>query len=168
MKRLFALVLAVLMILPLCACSSGLATEQGGTAEPATAEKKTEEKKDDKKEITYPDTFAVGYAIGDISGQCPLPIYDGTAESIHDPLMFTCTAMSDGEGNVALVMSADLKGMQESVFNRSCSIIKKEFGIPAENVIIGCTHTHNAPTVGGSSAEMTVGWQTTTSSFPSS
>ena len=155
MKKIVALICLLAMLLPLCACSTGLATEETATAENATAEKKTEEKKDDKKEITYPDTFAVGYAIGDISGQCPLPIYDGTAESIHDPLMLTCTAMSDGEGNVALVMSADLKGMQESVFNRSCSIIKKEFGIPAENVIIGCTHTHNAPTVGGSSAEMT-------------
>ena len=155
MKKIVALICLLAMLLPLCACSTGLATEETEPAENATAEKKTEEKKDDKKEITYPDTFAVGYAIGDISGQCPLPIYDGTAESIHDPLMLTCTAMSDGEGNVALVMSADLKGMQESVFNRSCTIIKKEFGIPAENVIIGCTHTHNAPTVGGNSAEMT-------------
>ncbi len=154
MKKIIALICLLAMILPLCACSSGLATEETKTAE-ETVEAKTEEKKEEKKEITYPDTFAVGYAIGDISGQCPLPIYDGTAESIHDPLMLTCTAMSDGEGNVALVMSADLKGMQESVFNRSCTILKKEFGIPAENVIIGCTHTHNAPTVGGSSAEMT-------------
>ena len=154
MKKIVALICLLAMILPLCACSSGLATEETKTGE-ETVEAKTEEKKEEKKEITYPDTFAVGYAIGDISGQCPLPIYDTTAESIHDPLMLTCTAMSDGEGNVALVMSADLKGMQKSVFTRSCTILEKEFGIPAENVIIGCTHTHNAPTAGGNSAEMT-------------
>lgn len=155
MKRIIAFFLAALMLLSLCACSSGLATEETveETKEVKTEAKKEEEK--EKKEITYPKAFAVGYAIGNISGQCPLPIYDGTAESIHDPLMLTCTAMSDGEGNVALVMSADLKGMQTSVFNRSCSIIEKQFGIPAENVIIGCTHTHNAPTVGGNTAEMT-------------
>ena len=155
MKKVIALICLLAMILPLCACSTSIATEQTET-KAETGEAKTEEtKKEEKKEITYPDAFAVGYAIGDISGQCPLPIYDGTAESIHDPLMLTCTAMSDGEGNVALVMSADLKGMQRSVFTRSCSIIEKQFGIPSENVIIGCTHTHNAPTVGGTSAEMT-------------
>ena len=153
MKRIIAFFLAALTLLSLCACSSGLATEE---TKAETEEVKTETKKEEeKKEIVYPKGFAVGYAIGDISGQCPLPIYDGTAESIHDPLMLTCTAMSDGEGNAALVMSADLKGMQTSVFKRSCSIIEKQFGIPAENVIIGCTHTHNAPTAGGNSAEMT-------------
>ena len=87
MKRIFALLLAALMILPLCACSSSLPAEEAGTAENATAEeKKTEAKKEEKKEITYPDTFAVGYAIGDISGQCPLPIYDTTAEIHSRPL----------------------------------------------------------------------------------
>ena len=30
MKKLFALILALVMLLPLCACSSGLATEETG------------------------------------------------------------------------------------------------------------------------------------------
>ena len=152
MKKLLALVLAILMILPLAACSSSLSTEEpAATGETAAAEetKKTEEKKEDEK-ITYPDAFAVGYGIGDIS-TVPVPIYDTTAETVHDPLQLTCIAVSDGEGNVALIMTADLKGMKREIFERSCSIIEKNFGIPAENVMISCTHTHSAPTVANAS-----------------
>ena len=152
MKKLLALVLAILMILPLAACSSSLSTEEpAATGETAAAEetKKTEEKKEDEK-ITYPDAFAVGYSIGDIS-TVPVPIYDTTAETVHDPLQLTCIAVSDGEGNVALIMTADLKGMKREIFERSCTIIEKNFGIPADNVMISCTHTHSAPTVANAS-----------------
>ncbi len=149
MKRILALLLAAITLLSLCACSSSLATEETKTAE-ETVEAKTEEKKDDKKEITYPDTFAVGYAMGDITS-FPISMYDATAESVHDPLNLTCVALSDGEGGVALIMTADLKGMNRKVFERCTSIIEKNFGIKPENVMISATHTHSAPTVNSSS-----------------
>ncbi len=152
MKKIIALICLLAMVLPLCACSSSLATEETATAETKTEEVKTKEEKENGP-IVYPDTFAVGYSIIDIS-TVPLPMYDATAETIHDPLMLTCTAISDGEGNVALIMSADLKGMKKNVSDRSAEIIEKQFGIPAKNVMINCTHTHSAPTVGGNSAEL--------------
>ena len=154
MKRIPALLLAAITLLSLCACSSSLATEETKTAE-ETVEAKTEEKKDDEKEITYPDTFAVGYAMGDITS-FPISMYDATAESVHDPLNLTCVALSDGEGGVALIMTADLKGMNRNVFERCTSIIEKNFGIKPENVMISATHTHSAPTVSsGGDANMT-------------
>ncbi len=152
MKRILAFLLAAITVLSLVSCSSSsLATEETKTAE-KTAEAKTEENKETGP-IVYPDTFAVGYSIIDIS-TVPLPMYDATAQTIHDPLMLTCTAISDGEGNVALIMSADLKGMKRNVSDRSAELIEKQFGIPAKNVMINCTHTHSAPTVGGDSAEL--------------
>ncbi|MBQ3075435.1 MAG: hypothetical protein IJC26_05145 [Clostridia bacterium] len=152
MKKIIALLCLLALCLPLAACSSGLATEEPKPTETKAEETKAEEKKDDGP-IVYPDTFAVGYSIIDIS-TVPLPMYDATAETIHDPLMLTCTAISDGEGNVALIMSADLKGMKRNVSDRSAEIIEKQFNIPAKNVMINCTHTHSAPTVGGDSAEL--------------
>ncbi len=152
MKKLISLICLLAMVFPLCACSSSLAPQEPKTENAtATAEetKKTEEKKDEDK-IVYPKGFAVGYAIGDIT-TTPIPMYNATAETVHDPLNLTCIAISDGEGNVALVMTADLKGMNRSIFERSTAIIEKEFGIPADNVMISCTHTHSAPTVGTSS-----------------
>ena len=148
MKKLVVLLCLLALCLPLCACSSGLAAEEtkGITRETTVEEKET-------GPIVYPDGFAVGYSIGDITCTTPLTIYNGIADRIHDPLMLTCTAFSDGEGNVALVMSADLKGMHRPVFERTTKIIEEKFGIPPENVILSCTHTHSAPTVGESSAE---------------
>ncbi|MBQ3075433.1 MAG: hypothetical protein IJC26_05135 [Clostridia bacterium] len=154
MKRILALVCLLALCLPLCACSSGLApSETVATEENKTvSQQKTEEKtKDDK--ITYPEGFSVGYAIADIS-MVPVPIYEGTAKTIHDPIMLTCTAVCDGE-NVALLMSADLKSIQRGITESSRKIITKKFGIPAENVIINATHTHNAHTAGGTTAELT-------------
>ena len=151
MKKILAIILAAITLFSLVSCSSSLATEETKTEE-KTTEAKTEEIKETGP-IVYPDSFAVGYSIIDIS-TVPLPMYDATAETIHDPLMLTCTAVSDGEGNVALIMSADLKGMKKNVFVRSAEIIEKKFGIPAKNVMINCTHTHSAPTVGGDSAQL--------------
>ncbi len=156
MRRTLAFLLAAITLLSLCACSSGLATEETKT-EVNTAEAKNEEAAKDKGPIVYPDSFAVGYSIIDIT-TVPLPMYDATAETVHDPLMLTCTAISDGEGNVALIMSADLKGMKYNVAKRSMQIIEKKFGIPGKNVMINCTHTHSAPTVGSDSAQL-VRWE---------
>ena len=44
MKKLFALILALVMLLPLCACSSGIAP--GETGEKATATAETEKKEE--------------------------------------------------------------------------------------------------------------------------
>ncbi len=155
MKKIVALLCLLAMILPLCACSSGLAPAETATAEEnkTASQNKTEEKKEEKGEIVYPKGFSVGYSIADIS-MTPLPIYEGTAETVHDPIQLTCTAVCDGE-NVALLMSADLKGISSSLTTQSRNAIKREFGIPAENIIINTTHTHNAHTAGGNSAEQT-------------
>ena len=150
MKKLIALLCLLALCLPLCSCASaGLAVTETKAGENVTEEEK------ETGPIVYPDTFAVGYSIGDITCTTPLTMYDAIADTVHDPLMLTVTAFSDGEGNVALVMSADLKGMHRPVFERTTSIIEKNFGIKPENVILSCTHTHSAPTVGGSDAEVT-------------
>lgn len=153
MKKLVALTLALVMLLPLCACGGSLTTEQTATAEGQSA--KTAEAKETGP-ITYPKGYSVGYATVDISGQTPIAYFGGIAKSVHDPLLLTCTAICDGE-NVALIMTADLKKMLDNVAKRSLDIIEKEFGIPAANVIISCTHSHSAPDA-GSSAEGNVPW----------
>ena len=149
MKKLIAVLCLLSLCLPLIACSSSLATEE---TNPATAEetKTAETKNEEKGEIVYPDSFAVGYAAGDITGSLPIPIFEDTGTVVQDPLMLTCTAVWDGE-SAALLMSADLRSMTQTVAQRSAEMIQKQFGIPAENVIINCTHTHEAPAAGNNS-----------------
>ncbi len=151
MKKLIALLCLLAMLLPLCACSKGLTLPETEPEEvkKTAAQKNTEEWDEDP--IVYPQGFSVGYSIADIS-MTPLPIYEGTAESVHDSIMLTCTAVCDGE-NVGLLMSADLKGIDVSFAKRSREAIQKDFGIPTQNIIINTTHTHNAHTAGGNSSD---------------
>ncbi|MBE6712153.1 MAG: hypothetical protein E7580_01390 [Ruminococcaceae bacterium] len=150
MKKIIALLCLLSLCLPLCACGSELQAETVDAKKTETAEKATQEKKQEKKEIVYPDSFAVGYARADITGSLPIPIFEDEGTSVRDPLMLSCTAIWDGK-QAALLMSADLRSMNRSVFERSAEMIQKQFKIPAENIIINCTHTHEAPSAGGGS-----------------
>lgn len=157
MKRFIALLLALSVLFPLCACSSGLATEEAKSQEASTEENKTEAV-EETGPITYPEGFSVGYATVDISGTVfPMTYYGGTANGVQDPLLLTCVALCDGE-SVALVMTADLKKMYGKVFDQSTKIIEKNFGIPAENVIISSTHSHSAPDAGEEGASGNIQW----------
>ena len=156
MKKLIAILCLLAICLPLAACASqGLDTPALTKEETKTKEEKTKEEKETGP-IVYPEGFSVGYGTADISGQTPIAYFGGVAKGIHDPLLLTCVAISDGE-NVALVMTADLKKMLDNVAQRSLQIIEKQFGIPAANVIISCTHSHSAPDA-GSQAEGNVAW----------
>ena len=157
MKKLIALTLALVMLLPLCACAStSLEAQQTATGEDQA--NKTEKTEEDKETgpIVYPEGYSVGYSTIDITGKTPIAYFGGIAKSAHDPLLLTVVAISDGE-SVALIMTADLKKMLDNVANKSLEIIEKEFGIPAANVILSCTHSHSAPDA-GSQAEGNVAW----------
>ncbi len=141
MKKILSIFLLICLLLSMVSCRSQLPSE-------VPPEETVENKKED--EITYPDSFAVGYSSVDISGSPgthPISYYGGTALGVHDPLMLTCIALWDGE-EIALVMTADLKKMFEELGKISLDLIEQEFGIPQSNIIISCTHTHGAPDAG--------------------
>ncbi|MBQ3075431.1 MAG: hypothetical protein IJC26_05125 [Clostridia bacterium] len=149
MKKLLALICLLTMLLPLCACSSGLATETPVT-EQSTAETKTEEKKEEEKgEIVYPDSFAVGFSRVDITPQTPIPIYNTTATGVHDPLWLTCTALWDGK-TAALIYSVDSWFVNVSTTQIPMKQLEKKFGIKPENVMFNSTHAHSAPNIASS------------------
>ena len=152
MKKIIALLCLLAMLLPLCACSSGLEVVTA-TAEQATQTKeetkkpvKTEEEEKETGPIVYPkDCFSVGYSRVDISPELPIHTYDGAiAHKLHDPIQMTCVAMSDGE-NVFLLYGLDLRGIPTAFANYSAEKVSKEFGIPESNIFLNCTHTHTSP-----------------------
>ena len=149
MRKFIAALCLLALCLPLFSCASELKAES--ETKPAEIQAQTKETKPEKKgEIVYPASFAVGYARIDITGSLPIPIFEDEGTAVRDPLMLSCTAIWDGE-EAALLMSADLRSMNDGVFEKSAEMIQKEFGIPKENIIIGCTHTHEAPAAGGGS-----------------
>ncbi len=109
---------------------------------------------DKDEKITLPEGYTVGYARIDCTPADPLAIYDATAYTAVDSLMITCTAVSDGE-NAALIISVDFKGISRSVATSAMKLIEEAYGIPEERIMISATHTHSAPSIGGTSAAMT-------------
>jgi hypothetical protein len=86
-----------------------------------------------------------------------VPIYDGYSNGVRDDLYLTCTAVSDGT-TTALLMSADMKGIAKSIYDKMAKVITDKFKIPAANIIISATHTHSAPTAGSSTSETMKKW----------
>jgi len=147
MKKIIAVLCLLAMILPLTACSTGsLSAGETKTAEETKTEAKTEEVKETGP-IVYPDTFSVGFGRTDISGPLPVGIWEGEATVVRDPLYLTVIAVCDGE-NVALLLTADAMGVLWSVYEQCAKQIKKDYNIPAENLLINVTHSHSAPSIG--------------------
>ena len=158
MKKLLALLLAAVTLLSLVSCSSGLATDEPTAEETETrAEAKTEQKSKEEEivletgPITLPEGFSVGYARVDITPTSwPTLFYNGAyAKNAHDPLQFTCVALSDGK-NVALICSIDMRGMNTELTEKTKDLLVKgieknaDFKIPPENIFINNSHSHSA------------------------
>ena len=154
MKRIISLLLALITLLSLCACSSDLATEETGETKEQTEGEKKETKTEAEEEplptgdIVYPEGFSVGYSRVDVSPtEFPIIIYsqfDRSATSVHDPVQLTCTALCDGE-NVALICSVDLRGVPDSFASYCATLVERAVGVPKECFFLNATHTHSAP-----------------------
>jgi len=99
-----------------------------------------------------------GFAVGDITPE--LGIYltgyghpERLAEGVHSPLRATAMALSDGDVETAVV-SLDWCGMPDDLARDIRIGICEATGIPADNIIVCCTHTHSAPIT---SAKRTLG-----------
>jgi len=63
---------------------------------------------------------------------------------VHDPLFVRALLLSTAESEVALV-SLDLIGLAEGSVSRIRERASELAGIPEENILIACTHTHSGP-----------------------
>ena len=69
---------------------------------------------------------------------------DKGSVSRHDDLVATALVLSDGEVRVALV-TCDLIFLHPVTVARIRTLVCERTGIPAENVMICCSHTHSGP-----------------------
>jgi len=157
MKKIVAMLLALLMLLPLAACSSSLEAETAtATPETKAEEKKTEQNKEDPLKKTYgpydlPEGFSAGFARVCVSPSIedfPVMTNGGSEKSygysLKSDLYVTCVAVSDGE-NVALLYGFDMKFIDEYFEKQGKKLLQEKFGIPAENAFFNATHSHTAP-----------------------
>ena len=136
MKKLFALLLAVSMVLCLIACAPG---DTDATADG-----------DSLKLIDTGTGFRVGYARVDITPDQPVPLsgYGNNdkrvSQTILDQLYVTCVAVTDEMDNTLLFFGLDLQRTREETWHPARSTLSQLTGIPEENITMGATHTHSA------------------------
>ena len=90
-----------------------------------------------------------GFAVGDITPE--LGIYltgyghpERLAEGVHSPLLATAMVLADGDVEAAVV-SLDWCGMPNELASDMRRAVGDATGIPADHILVCCTHTHSAP-----------------------
>lgn len=138
MKKVISIILALVLVLGLCACQgSGDQGQQGGSA---TAE-----------------GLQVGYAREKILplDSVPLGGYGNSDNRISTGFLdypyATCVAFTEGEDTVLLI-STDLLRTSTSWTNTARDQINAATGIPQQNIQIAATHTHSSPDIGNNHA----------------
>ena len=134
MKRFLCLLLDFLMAMSLLAC------QQGEKAETPAWEGK----------------FAVGFGRADVTPDFPVEMkgYGASgvgprmSENVLSNLYMTCIAITDATGHTVLFFSFDHKSFSGSNAKVLREAASEATGIPIEDIIISCTHTHSAPELG--------------------
>lgn len=127
MKKLFTLLLAITMLLSLCACGQSAAKE--------------------------PEVFRVGFGRADITSKVSVPLagYGNTLERMSqgylDLLYATCVAITDEKGETVLLYTVDLDLTRTDWMEDQRSKITAATGVPAERIMVSATHTHSGPDI---------------------
>lgn len=126
MKKILSVILALIMVLSLCACAPA---GQGGSSK---------------------DGFQVGYARENITPKDSVPLmgYGDTWKRLStgflDYLYATAVAIKDPSGNTIIMITADSctgGGFAETIQAE----VSNTTGIPTENIVVNVTHSHSTP-----------------------
>lgn len=98
-----------------------------------------------------PTEFSVGYCRVNITpeervalGGYSNPAFR-TLENILDDMYATAVAFSDGLGNTVIMINTDLLRSYQNYNPETAARIEEATGVPAEQVIITCNHSHSVP-----------------------
>lgn len=121
MKRVFSILLVVLLVLSLCACG-GKETAKG---------------------------LQVGFARENITPTSNVWLMGGgdpnrISESKLDELFVTCVALYDGN-TTFLVFTTDAQNAVPAFTREPLEKISEETGVPFENIMVHATHSHSTP-----------------------
>lgn len=83
---------------------------------------------------------------------------DGPSTGVSEPILAGCIAVRAGEGQVgegrtdggesALIVTLDLVGVHDAAARALAGRIAEGTGVPAERILLACSHTHYAPAAG--------------------
>lgn len=133
MKKMYCILLAVLMLLSLVAC--------GG--------------KEDSEKAAWAGQFAAGYGRADITptGSVSMTGYAEAGESVRmsqgvlDKLYLTCIALTDEDGSTVLLYTLDCIRINHLPATEIRKAVSEATGVPVDNILICATHSHSTPDV---------------------
>ena len=131
MKKLISILLTLCIILGLCACGSA---GGGDTDQPQVGLQAGY-----GRENITPDTEVGMGGYSDSETR--------KSKNVLDYIYTTCVAFNEGDTTL-LVYTIDVCGIADSGADKIRNYVATYAGVPAENIIIGATHTHSAPAMG--------------------
>lgn len=134
MKKTCCILLSVLMMLSVFACGN---------------------KQEGSKKETWSGSFAAGFGRVDITpgNSVGMGGYSETGEDVRmsqgvlNKIYFSCAALTDEGGNTMLLYVLDALNIDYQMAGNIRAEVSKATGVPVENIVINCTHSHSTPMV---------------------
>jgi hypothetical protein len=76
-------------------------------------------------------------------------VRDRPAEGAAHPLFIKVLALEDARGQRGIVLSSDLLGIPQSIYNRTCDTLKAKFGLERAQIMLHASHSHCTPVLRG-------------------
>jgi neutral ceramidase len=94
--------------------------------------------------------WKAGTATADITPDQPhwMSGYGGRtrpADGALHPLFIKVLALEDVRGHRAIVLSSDLLGIPQSIYDRTCAELKQRFGLDRAQIMLNASHSHCTP-----------------------
>lgn len=77
------------------------------------------------------------------------------SEGVASDLYAKAVVFDDGQKNKAAIITFDLISVPRGLRDRVAKLVEKQYGIPAEAVMLNCSHTHCGPVVRSPEASIT-------------
>lgn len=129
MKKIVTLLLALLILVSLCACGNSQ-EQQGGSAF---------------------DTIVAGYGKVDVTPTAPVHLgsygdaMTRVSTGVRDEFYAITVAITDSNDNTVLIIMTDLSWGHINQLTEIRARVEKQYGIPGDNILLGGTHNHNGP-----------------------
>jgi len=141
MKKLISIILIFVLAMGLVAC---------GAAEDGSGQGSKDSAGFDLKD----GQLAVGYAKVNITPEDSVPLggFGNTEKRMSTGfqtyLYATCVAITDAEGNSALMYGMDLVSTSAGIFATVRNSLSEEYGIPTSSIVFSASHMHSGPDLG--------------------